>query len=33
VPGEEGPELFYAKLGFARTGKVYEDEVEMRREL
>jgi diamine N-acetyltransferase len=33
VPGEEGPELFYAKLGFARTGKVYGDEVEMRREV
>lgn len=33
VPGEGSPEGFYSKLGFRRTGKMYDEEVEMRLEL
>ncbi len=33
VPDEHGPEKFYSKLGFVNTGKMHEDEMEMRLEL
>jgi diamine N-acetyltransferase len=33
VPGEGSPEGFYSKLGFKRTGKMYDEEVEMILEL
>jgi diamine N-acetyltransferase len=32
-PGEEGPEPFYRRYGFALTGKMLEDEAEMRIDL
>jgi diamine N-acetyltransferase len=33
VPGEGSPERFYSKLGFGRTGRMYDEEIEMRLEL
>ena len=32
-PGEDGPEPFYRKYGFALTGKMLENEAEMRIDL
>lgn len=33
VPDKHGPEKFYSKLGFVNTGKIHDDELEMRLEL
>jgi diamine N-acetyltransferase len=33
VPDEHGPEKFYSKLGFINTGKMHDDELEMKLQL